>query len=161
MRVVVNLPTYNEGENIDQMLRAIRAQLPDAQILVIDDSSPDGTAEIAGKLAAEDPAIEVLERPGKAGLGTAYQDGIRWSLERDYDVVVEMDCDFSHDPTSLPALLEAIEEGAELVIGSRYVPGGSIPDWSIGRRILSRFGNVYSKAMLGLAVQDLTTGFRA
>ena len=161
MRVLVVLPTYNERGNIERMIRAVHDEVPDAGILVVDDSSPDGTAEIAGKVAAEIDSVDVLERPGKAGLGTAYLAGIRWSLDRDYDVVVQMDADFSHDPAALTSLLVPFMHGAELVIGSRYVPGGSIPDWTLGRRVLSRFGNVYSKTLLGIDIQDLTTGYRA
>ena len=161
MRVLVILPTFNERDNIESILRAVHGVLPDARILVVDDSSPDGTAEIAGKVAADIGTIEILVRPKKEGLGPAYRAGFRWGLEQGFDVLVEMDSDFSHDPTALPRLLAPIEAGAELVVGSRYVPGGAIPDWTIGRRALSRFGNLYAKYLLGLDVEDSTAGFRA
>jgi dolichol-phosphate mannosyltransferase len=160
MRVLVVLPTFNEAANIERMLREVRKHLPDASILVVDDSSPDGTAEIAERAAGELGAIEVLVRPEKNGLGPAYRAGFAWGLERGYDGFVEMDSDFSHDPAALPSLVAAFAAGAELVIGSRYVPGGSIPDWSLRRRLLSRFGNRYAKALLGLRVEDSTAGFR-
>lgn len=161
MRVLVVLPTYNERPNIERMLRAVHGVLPQAGILVVDDSSPDGTAEIAAKVAADIGVVEVLERPRKTGLGAAYRDGFRWGLDEGYDVLVEMDSDFSHDPAALPSLLSPLERGAELVIGSRYVPGGAIPDWTIGRKLLSRFGNIYATHLLGLGVEDATAGFRA
>jgi dolichol-phosphate mannosyltransferase len=162
VRVLVVLPTYNERANIEAMLRAIGATLPSAAVLVVDDSSPDGTAEIAEKVAADLGCVEVLSRPKKTGLGAAYRDGFRWGLEHGYQVLVEMDSDFSHDPNALPELIAPIEDGrAELVIGSRYVPGGSIPDWTAGRRLISRLGNVYAKLLLGLGVEDSTAGYRA
>ncbi|HLX77617.1 MAG TPA: polyprenol monophosphomannose synthase [Acidimicrobiales bacterium] len=161
MRVLVILPTYNERDNIESILRAAHGVLPDAGILVVDDSSPDGTAEIAGKVAADIGTIELLVRPKKEGLGPAYREGFRWGLEQGYDVLVEMDSDFSHDPSALPRLIAPIEDGAELVVGSRYVPGGAIPDWTTGRRLLSRFGNLYAKFLLGFDVEDSTAGFRA
>jgi dolichol-phosphate mannosyltransferase len=162
VRVLVVLPTYNERENIADVLQAIRRARPDAEILVVDDSSPDGTAEIAKEVAAELTEIEVLVRPGKSGLGTAYREGFRWGIAQGYEICVEMDSDFSHDPQALPELLAPIESGdADVVIGSRYVRGGTIPNWSIGRRLLSRLGNIYSKVLLGLSVEDSTAGYRA
>jgi dolichol-phosphate mannosyltransferase len=162
VRVLVVLPTYNERENIAPVLRAVRGARPDAEILVVDDSSPDGTAEIVKEVAAELSSIEILVRPGKSGLGTAYREGFRWGMALDYDVCVEMDSDFSHDPKVLSSLLAPLERGeADVVIGSRYIPGGSIPDWSLGRRLLSRLGNIYSKVLLGLSVEDSTAGYRA
>ncbi|MGA9078462.1 MAG: polyprenol monophosphomannose synthase [Acidimicrobiales bacterium] len=160
MRVLVVLPTYNEHENIEAMLATVRGVVPDASILVVDDSSPDGTAEIAERAAGELGSIEVLRRPAKTGLGPAYRDGFRWGLDRGYEAFVEMDSDFSHDPGALPELLAALGDGVELVVGSRYVPGGSIPNWSISRRLISRLGNVYAKALLGLGVEDSTAGYR-
>ncbi len=160
MRVLVVLPTYNEAGNIERMLGEVRKHLPAATVLVVDDSSPDGTAEIARRAAEELGGIEVLVRPEKNGLGPAYRAGFAWGLAEGYDGFVEMDSDFSHDPAALPALVGAFEDGAELVIGSRYVPGGSIPDWSLSRRLLSRFGNRYANVVLGLGVQDSTAGFR-
>jgi dolichol-phosphate mannosyltransferase len=160
VRVLVVLPTYNERENIERILAAVRANLPGADVLVVDDSSPDGTAEVAEKAAAELGSIEVLIRPEKNGLGPAYRAGFAWGLERGYEAFVEMDSDFSHDPAALPELVAPIEAGADLVIGSRYIPGGSIPEWSASRRLLSRSGNIYAKVVLGLGVEDSTAGFR-
>ncbi len=161
MRVLVLLPTYNEIENIEDVLRRTRASLPEADVLVIDDGSPDGTADRAEKLDQELGGIEVLRRAAKSGLGSAYRAGFRVGLARGYDVMIEMDSDLSHDPAVLPELVAAIEAGADLAIGSRYVPGGSIPDWKIGRRAISRIGCQYARIMLGLSVHDATAGFRA
>lgn len=156
------LPTYNERENIEKVLRAVRRAEPDVAILVVDDSSPDGTAEIAKENAADLGGVEVLVRPGKSGLGSAYREGFRWGIAQGYEVCVEMDADLSHDPAALGDLLAPISSGdADVVIGSRYVPGGSIPQWSFSRRLLSRLGNIYSKVMLGLSVEDSTAGYRA
>ncbi|HVB00948.1 MAG TPA: polyprenol monophosphomannose synthase [Acidimicrobiales bacterium] len=160
MRILVVLPTYNESTNIEAMLRAVRANLPAANILVVDDSSPDGTADIAKQLSGELGSLDVIVRPEKNGLGPAYLEGFHWGIDRGYEAFVEMDSDFSHDPASLPSLIQPITEGADLVIGSRYVPGGSIPDWKFSRRLLSRFGNLYAKWMLDLGVEDSTAGFR-
>lgn len=160
MRVLVVLPTYNESENIDRILRSVRSALPDADVVVVDDTSPDGTAERAKSVASELGQIEVFVRPEKNGLGPAYRAGFAWGIERGYEAFVEMDSDFSHDPLALPSLIEPVERGADLVIGSRYVPGGSIPDWTFARRMLSRLGNLYADAALGLGVADSTAGFR-
>lgn len=160
MRILVVLPTYNEGMNIEAVLRSVRANLPSANILVVDDSSPDGTADIAKQLGVELDSIDVLVRPEKNGLGPAYLEGFQWGIDRGYEAFIEMDSDFSHDPASLPALIKPMTEGADLVIGSRYVPGGSIPDWKFSRRLLSRFGNLYAKWLLNLGVEDSTAGFR-
>jgi len=161
MRTLVVLPTYNEAENIQEMLRRLRAAVPEADVLVVDDSSPDGTAELAKTLGQELNGIDVLTRATKDGLGSAYRAGFNEGLLRGYDVLVEMDSDLSHDPAALPSLLAAIDEGADLVVGSRYVPGGSIPHWPWHRRSLSRNGNRYASAMLGIDVADATSGFRA
>jgi dolichol-phosphate mannosyltransferase len=161
MRALVVLPTYNEIENIEDVLRRTRDALPDAHVLVVDDGSPDGTAERAEKLDVELGAIDVLRRGTKSGLGSAYRAGFVVGLARGYDVLIEMDADLSHDPSVLPQLVAAIDAGADLVIGSRYVRGGSIPDWKAGRRAISRFGCLYARAMLGLSVRDATAGFRA
>jgi len=161
VRVLVVLPTYNEAANISTVLERVRTALPDASILVVDDNSPDKTAEIAEKSAEMFGEIHVLRRPGKSGLGSAYRDGFRWGLARGFDVLVEMDSDLSHDPDALPSLVAPIDSGYELSIGSRYVPGGAIPDWSFLRRMLSRGGNLYANALLGLGVKDATAGFRA
>ena len=161
MRVLVVLPTYNESENIERVLRRIRGALPDGGVLVVDDGSPDGTADMAEALGRELGDVQVLRRPAKAGLGSAYRAGFAWGLERGWDVMIEMDADLSHDPDALPDLVAPLEGGADLVVGSRYVPGGSIPNWRWHRRLLSQGGNVYASVMLGLHVTDSTSGFRA
>ncbi|HUY23164.1 MAG TPA: polyprenol monophosphomannose synthase [Acidimicrobiales bacterium] len=161
MRVLVVLPTYNESENIDRVLRRIRAALPDAGVLVVDDGSPDGTADMADKLGVELGGIEVLRRKAKAGLGSAYRAGFAWGLERGWEALVEMDADLSHEPEALPTLIAPLDEGVDLVVGSRYVPGGSIPNWRWHRRLLSQGGNIYAAVLLGLHVTDSTSGFRA
>ena len=161
MRTLVVLPTYNEAENIAEVLRRLRRAVPAAAILVVDDASPDGTAEIARSLAVEVAGVDVLVRAGKLGLGSAYRDGFIEALRRGYQVVVEMDGDLSHDPAALPALLAAIDGGAALAVGSRYIPGGSIPHWSVRRRALSRWGNRYARWVLSLPLADATSGFRA
>ena len=159
MRALVVIPTYNEAENIDEVIGRTRAAVPEAHVLVVDDNSPDGTAAIVEGLG--DDRVHVLRRPGKAGLGAAYRAGFAWGAAEGFDVMVEMDADLSHDPAALPTLLAGIDEGADLVIGSRYVPGGSIPDWAWHRKALSRWGNRYAGAMLGLGVADATAGYRA
>ncbi|HXQ90236.1 MAG TPA: polyprenol monophosphomannose synthase [Acidimicrobiales bacterium] len=161
MRVLVVLPTYNESENIDQVLRRIRAALPEGGILVVDDGSPDGTADMAEAVGRELGGIDVLRRTEKAGLGSAYRAGFAWGLGRGWDAFVEMDADLSHDPDALPALVAPLSEGFDLVVGSRYVPGGSIPHWRWHRRVLSQGGNLYAALLLGLHVTDSTSGFRA
>ncbi|HEX5610206.1 MAG TPA: polyprenol monophosphomannose synthase [Solirubrobacterales bacterium] len=155
------LPTYNEAENIEAMVTAVRASLPaSARVLIVDDSSPDGTGKIADRLEAETGgAVEVLHRAGKEGLGPAYIAGFHRALEGDAGLILQMDADFSHDPADLPRLLEAAER-ADLAIGSRYVPGGDVGNWGPLRRRISRFGSTYSRAVLGLGVQDLTGGFK-
>ncbi len=161
MRALLVLPTYQEALNLVEVLDRVRQATPDIQVLVVDDSSPDGTADLAEAHGAVVGGVEVLRRPAKSGLGSAYRDGFRWGLERGFDILLEMDSDLSHDPAALPSLLGAIEHGADLVIGSRYVPGGSIPAWAWHRRLLSRWGNRYAAAVLGLAVNDSTAGYRA
>lgn len=161
MRALVILPTYDESENIEEILRRTRAAVPEADVLVIDDGSPDGTADRAEKVGLELGRVDVLRRPVKSGLGSAYRAGFRIGLAKGYDVLVEMDSDLSHDPAALPTVLAGIDEGADLVIGSRYVPGGAIPDWQPWRRTISRGGCLYARAMLGLGVRDATAGFRA
>ena len=163
MRVVVCLPTYNERENIEPMVRALddvfRRHDLDARVLVIDDSSPDGTGEIADRLADEFSFLSVLHRPKKEGLGPAYLAGFVWALATDADRIVEMDCDFSHDPEDLPRLLAASAD-ADLVLGSRYVEGGGTRNWGLGRRLVSRFGSLYARIILGVGINDLTGGFK-
>jgi dolichol-phosphate mannosyltransferase len=165
MRVVMDtlvvLPTYEEAHNIASVLRRLRNAVPRADILVVDDASPDGTAEIAKAASAELGSIDVLVRAGKLGLGSAYRDGFIQGLGRGYQVLVEMDSDLSHDPAALPGLLQAVESGADLAVGSRYIPGGSIPHWSAFRRALSRWGNRYASRVLALPLADATSGFRA
>lgn len=154
------LPTYEEAGNIEAFVEAARAKLPaSARVLIVDDSSPDGTGEIADRLAATDPGVGVLHRPRKEGLGPAYIAGFRRALGEGAGLVLEMDSDFSHDPAYLPRLLEAAER-ADLAIGSRYVPGGGVSDWSAIRRAISRGGSAYARLALGLSVQDLTAGFK-
>ena len=159
MRTLVVLPTYDEILNVESMLRRLREVVPDCDILVVDDASPDGTARMAEKIAGELGQIELLTRAAKSGLGGAYRAGFTWGRERGYDHFVEIDCDFSHDPGALPALLAAAGN-YDVVIGSRYVPGGHIPQWSFTRRMLSRGGNQYATIMLGLRVADSTSGYR-
>lgn len=161
MRAVVVVPTYNERENIDAFLRAVRAAVPAADVLVVDDNSPDGTGALADTVAAELGQIKVLHRPGKQGLGSAYRNGFAVALDEGYDVIVSMDVDFSHDPAVIASMLQAVEQGADVVVGSRYVPGGATADWPLHRRLLSRWGNRYTGAVLGLGVRDCTSGFRA
>jgi len=161
VRVLVVVPTYQEAANVAELLRRLRAAAPDVDVLVVDDSSPDGTAAMAKAAAGELGRVDVLIRPGKAGLGSAYRAGFAEGLARGYDVLVEMDADLSHDPARLPDLLSQVAAGADLAIGSRYVAGGSIPDWSFHRRLLSRAGNRYAGAMLTLPVADATSGYRA
>jgi dolichol-phosphate mannosyltransferase len=158
----VVLPTYDEAENLPGIAAAILAALPAATLLVVDDGSPDGTGELADGMAAEDPRIRVRHRPGKAGLGRAYLDGFQVALEVGATSLVQMDADWSHDPTVLPALLAPIvEDRADLVIGSRYVRGGRVLDWGIGRRLISRLGSQFARTVLGLRPHDLTGGFKA
>ena len=159
-QVAVVIPTYNERDNLEPIVSRLRTAVPAAHILVVDDGSPDGTGEIADKLAAADPHIHVLHRPGKSGLGTAYIAGFTWGLEHGYGVLVEHDADGSHDPADLPKMLTALED-ADLVIGSRYVPGGTVVNWPRSREVLSRGANVYVRMMLGIGVHDATAGFRA
>lgn len=161
MRPLVVLPTYEEAANIVEVLERIRASVAHAEVLVVDDGSPDGTADLAAAAGRELGQIDVLRRPGKAGLGTAYLAGFAWGIERGFDVLVEMDADLSHDPADLARLFATVEAGADLAVGSRYVPGGSIPNWSWHRRALSRWGNRYAGWVLGLGVHDATAGFRA
>ncbi len=160
MRPLVVVPTYNESENIERMLARIRECLPDAGILVVDDGSPDGTGDLVKAVAAEVPDVHLLARSAKSGLGSAYRTGFAWGLERGYDAFVEIDADFSHDPAALPTLVAPVAEGVDVVIGSRYVEGGSIPNWAWYRHLLSRGGNLYASAMLGLHVADSTAGYR-
>jgi dolichol-phosphate mannosyltransferase len=159
-RVLVIIPTYNERENIESIVGRVRASTPEVEILVADDASPDGTGEIADRLAADDDHVHVLHRAGKEGLGTAYIAGFGWGMEHGFDVLVEMDADGSHQPEELPRLLSALED-SDLVIGSRWVGGGKVENWPKKREVLSRGANTYSRVMLGFAVHDSTGGYRA
>ncbi len=156
---LVCLPTYDEAENVRPMVEAILAATPDVDVLVVDDNSPDGTGRLADAIAAREPRVQVLHRAGKEGLGKAYLAGFAWALGRGYDLVLEMDADFSHDPKYLPAMLAKARE-ADLVLGSRNVPGGGTVNWGPGRKILSRGGSLYARLILGLPVRDLTGGFK-
>ena len=158
-RALICLPTYNERENLGPITEAILAAAPDVDVLVIDDGSPDGTGLLADELAAREPRVHVLHRAKKEGLGKAYLAGFDWALARDYGLVLEMDADFSHDPGYLPAMLAKAQE-ADLVLGSRYVPGGGTVNWGFGRKILSRGGSLYARTILGVRVRDLTGGFK-
>ncbi|MFI6503666.1 polyprenol monophosphomannose synthase [Nonomuraea typhae] len=160
-RVLIVVPTYNERDNLPLIAQRIRAAVPDAHLMVADDNSPDGTGEVADGLAAADDHVHVLHRPGKQGLGAAYIAAFRWGMSEGYDVLVEMDADGSHQPEELPKLLEALAEGADLAIGSRWVPGGKVVNWPFHREFLSRGANVYVRLILGLPIRDATAGFRA
>ena len=161
MKALIVLPTYNEAENIVEVLGLVRAAAPEASVLVVDDGSPDGTADLAEAWGADNGNLKVLRRSGKMGLGSAYRAGFRQGLDEGYEVLVEMDSDLQHDPASLPDLIGAVEDGAGLAIGSRYVPGGRVPEWSWYRRAISQGGNLYAGIVLGLPVKDATAGFRA
>jgi len=158
-RVVVVMPTYNERQNLEIIAARVREAAPDADLLVVDDNSPDGTGDLADKIAEADPRVQVMHRTEKAGLGRAYVAGFTWALERGYDLIVEMDADGSHRPEDLPRLL-ATSGGADAVIGSRYVPGGTVVNWPKSREFLSRGANLYNRIMLGVRVKDATGGFR-
>ncbi len=159
-RVLVIVPTYNERENIERIVARLRAAVPSADVLIVDDGSPDGTGELADGLASADRQVQVMHRPEKQGLGAAYVAGFRWGMARGYDVLVEMDADGSHQPEQLPDLLAAAA-AADLVLGSRWVPGGRVINWPLSRQLLSRGGNTYVRLMLGFRVRDATGGFRA
>ena len=159
-RILVIIPTYNEAENIEPIVSRLRDAIPEADVLVADDNSPDGTGELADKVAANDDQVHVLHRKGKEGLGAAYIAGFRWGIERGYGVLVEHDADGSHQPEQLPRLLTALRE-ADLVLGSRYVKGGAVQNWPKSREILSRGGNIYTRLALGLPLKDATGGYRA
>ncbi len=161
MRALVVTPTYQESENIVEFLERARAAAPDADILVVDDNSPDGTADLAEAVGRRLGHIEVLRRPRKVGIGEAVRAGFTLGLDRGYDVVVQIDADLSHDPAALPKLLIELDRGADAAIGSRYVPGGSIPHWPWYRRTISKWGNRYATLVLGIPIRDATSGYRA
>ena len=159
-RILVIIPTYNEQENITRIVDRVRTAVPEAHVLIVDDSSPDGTGKIADDMSESDTHLHVLHRLGKQGLGAAYIAGFGWGLDEGYDVLVEMDADGSHDPAQLPLLLDRLRT-ADLVLGSRYVPGGEVVNWPKSREILSKGGNLYTRMMLGLPLADATGGYRA
>lgn len=160
MRTLVVIPTYDEALNLELVIEALHVQQPQVDVLVVDDASPDGTGQIADRLAAADPRVHVLHRSGKNGLGAAYRAGFAWGLERAYDRLVEMDADGSHRPDDLAAMLEASLDGADLVLGSRWTPGGGVVNWPWYRRLISRGGTWYARLMLGIDIKDVTGGYR-
>jgi dolichol-phosphate mannosyltransferase len=160
MHTLLVVPTYNEAETIAEVLRGARAAVPDLEVVVVDDGSPDGTAEIAAATGRDIGGVHVLRRGRRIGFGDAYRAGFSWGLQRGAEVLLQMDADLSHDPGALPELVAGLA-GHDLVIGSRYIPGGSVPHWSLHRRLLSRVGNRYAAFMLGLALHDVTSGYRA
>ncbi len=160
-RILVITPTYNERENLEHFVEGVLRWMPEAHVLIVDDASPDGTGDVADRLAASDPRVKVMHRPGKRGIGTAYVQGFQRGLAEGYDVFFEMDADLSHDPAHLPAFLKAFERGADVVIGSRNIPGGGVTGWGAGRHFLSKGGSFYSRTILGLPIRDLTSGYKA
>lgn len=162
-RTLVIIPTYDERDNLPTVVERLLTAAPHVAVLIADDNSPDGTGEVADRLAEEDSRgrISVLHRKNKEGLGAAYIAGFRWGLERGYSVLVEMDADGSHPPERLPAMLAAVDAGADLAIGSRYVPGGAVENWPWQRHVISQGGNIYSRIMLGVGIKDITAGYRA
>ncbi len=159
MKTLIIIPTYNECENLRPLLKELFSYVPATDVLIVDDNSPDGTGKLADELHDENPQIQVLHRADKLGLGTAYIAGFKYAVAHNYDAAFEMDADFSHDPRYLPDFLKAIED-ADLVIGSRYIPGGDTPNWSFMRRTISGCGNIFARFMLGIPVHDCTAGFR-
>ena len=159
-RIVVIIPTYNESENLPVIVGRVRSAVAEADILVVDDNSPDGTGRLADEIAAADPQVHVMHRLGKGGLGAAYLAGFAWALQEGFGVIVEMDADGSHQPEQLPRLLEALRD-ADLVLGSRWVPGGGVENWPRSRELLSKGGSLYARTMLGVRVRDVTGGYRA
>ncbi len=159
MKVLVVIPTYNEAENIEEIIKKSLSVSPNVEILVVDDGSPDGTGDIVDKISKENPRVHLLRRPGKMGLGSAYVTGFKYALENGYEWVIEMDADFSHDPKDIPRFLELAKEN-DLVIGSRYTNGISVVNWPIKRLLLSYFANVYARIVTGVPIKDLTGGFK-
>jgi dolichol-phosphate mannosyltransferase len=161
VQTLIVTPTYNERDNLPSFVASVREALPEAHVMIVDDASPDGTGDVADALSKDDPNVHVLHRPGKLGLGTAYVEAFHWGLERGYDRFFEMDADHSHDPKYLSAFVRAMDEGADVVIGSRNIPGGGVEGWGLGRHFVSKGGSVYSRTILGLPVRDLTSGYKA
>ena len=160
-RTLIVTPTYNEKDNLPKFIEAVRGAAPDADILVVDDNSPDGTGQIADEIAAKDAKVRVMHRAGKQGLGTAYIQAFTQGLGEGYERFLEMDADLSHDVRYLPDFFRAMDEGADVVIGSRNIPGGGVEGWGLGRHAISKGGSIYSRTILGLAVKDLTSGYKA
>ena len=160
-RTLIVTPTYNEKENLPRFVDAVRSALPDADLMVVDDNSPDGTGAIADSIAAKDEHVTVMHRAGKLGLGTAYIQAFQQGLAKGYDRFFEMDADLSHDVRYLPDFVSALDQGADLVIGSRNIPGGGVEGWGLGRHVISKGGSLYSRTILGLPVKDLTSGYKA
>ncbi len=158
-RALIVVPTYNERDNVAEVVERFLAAEPAAELLFVDDNSPDGTGDVIDELATAEPRVHVLHRAGKLGLGTAYLDGFHWGLERGFGFLVQMDADFSHDPKYLPGMLQLARDGADMVIGSRYVAGGGTENWGIGRQMISRGGGLYARTILGVKIRDLTAGF--
>ncbi|HEY4241433.1 MAG TPA: polyprenol monophosphomannose synthase [Kofleriaceae bacterium] len=156
---LIVVPTYNERDNVREIAERMLAAAPRLELLFVDDNSPDGTGAVLDELAAANPRIHVMHRAGKLGLGTAYVEGFGWGLARGYDYLIEMDADGSHDPKYLPQMLALADDGADVVIGSRYVPGGGTENWGVGRKLISRGGGLYARTVLGVSVRDLTAGF--
>lgn len=158
-KALIIVPTYNEAENVRGIAERLLEALPQADLLIVDDNSPDGTGAIADEMAAANPRVHVLHRAGKLGLGTAYIEGFRWGLARPYEYLFEMDADGSHDPKYLPQMFALAEDGADAVVGSRNIPGGGTVNWGIGRQLLSKGGSFYARTILGIDVRDVTAGF--
>jgi dolichol-phosphate mannosyltransferase len=159
VRSLIVIPTYNERDNVEDIAKRFLVALPSTDLLFVDDNSPDGTGALLDQMATKEPRIHVMHRAGKLGLGTAYVEGFTWGLARGYDYLFEMDADGSHDPKYLPQMLALAVDGADGVIGSRYVPGGGTVNWGLGRKIISRGGGLYARTILGVDIRDLTAGF--
>ncbi|MEP6866672.1 MAG: polyprenol monophosphomannose synthase, partial [Deltaproteobacteria bacterium] len=158
-KALIIVPTYNERENVPGISERFLAAIPGVELLFVDDNSPDGTGQLLDDIAAQEPRVSVMHRAGKLGLGTAYVEGFKWALDRGFEFIFEMDADGSHDPKYLPVMLELAEDGADVVVGSRNVPGGGTVNWGIGRKLISRGGSFYARSILGIDVRDVTAGF--
>jgi dolichol-phosphate mannosyltransferase len=161
MKTLIVIPTYNERANLGSLIAQVRAIVPDAHVLIVDDASPDGTGELVDEIAAKDDHVHAMHRSGKLGLGTAYLEGFAWGMEQGYDRFFEMDADHSHNPRYLPDFIAALDEGYDLVVGSRNVAGGNVEGWGLERHIISKGGSLYSRTILGVEINDLTTGYKA